>query len=440
MKKSKNLSNITIFMIGIGGISMSGLAKILIHRGCRVIGSDLNYSQNVRVLESLGVKIYREHSENNINKDIDLVVYSGAIKSDNREILCAKKLKIPVIERCKLLGEIAKTFENVISIAGTHGKTTTASIISHIFSFTGLNPTIHLGGECNNFESSTVIGGDKYFIVESCEYRNSFKYLRPQISAILNIEEDHLDYYKNLKHIYKCFAKFAKNSKSLIKLKDVNIKHKNCETIGTDWKVLNVVGKSDCTQFDVYYKCVFWGTFVVNMLGSHNVQNSLFAIAICNNFGISKEQIYEGLKTFQGVKRRYETIGNISDKPVIIDYAHHPTAIEKSVNGLIKKYHKIMCIFQPHTYSRTKTLMSDFVAVLSKLENITIYKTFPAREEEIIGGRCIDLYNNIENGDKKYFDKLSDIISFIKSSIHNYDAVLIMGAGDLGEIIKKYLD
>ena len=440
MKNLKKLSDLSIFMVGIGGISMSGLCKLLISRGCNLIGSDTCPESKLSKLKDLGVVIYHNHSSDNVNKNIDLLVYSGAIKKDNPEIVMAKKLHIPVIERSKLLGWISQLYSNVISVAGTHGKTTTSSMIAHVFQSAGLCPTIHLGGECNNFNDSTVIGKSDYFIVESCEYRNSFRYLKPTLGVILNIENDHLDYYRNLKHIYKCFANYARKSKSILISKDVNLTHKNCEIVNQDWKVMNINANKILTNFDVYYKTVFFGTFKINMIGLHNVYNALFTIAVANYFDIDKQIVLEALNTFTGVKRRYENIGQICDIPIIIDYAHHPTEISTSVNGLKSVYDNILYVFQPHTYSRTKTLMNDFVTVLSGLNNITIFKTFPAREDEIIGGRCIDLFNKINNLNKVYFSDINNLVSFIKDNTFKYDAVLILGAGDLGEIIKSYLD
>ena len=252
MKKYDFLSKNTIYFIGIGGISMSGLAKMLNSNGKKVLGSDFKANKETKKLQKLGIKVFIGHNEKHITKDIDLVVYSGAIPKQNVEILKAKKLGIKTIERGKLLGLVASDFENVIAISGSHGKTTITAMIGHIFSSANLNPTIHLGGNSLNFNDNTIVGGNKYFIVEACEYRNSFKYLKPDIAIISNIEKEHLDFYKSFRRIKKAFKNFAKRSKVSVCGQDVEIK--KSLKLGVDWSAENIKTVEDGYTFDIY-KC-----------------------------------------------------------------------------------------------------------------------------------------------------------------------------------------
>lgn len=442
MKNLKNLKNLHVFFVGIGGISMSGLAKLLFSNGTKVSGSDIGHSPEISSLQKLGIKIYTCHSDNNITKDIDIVVFTGAVKPDNQELLQAKKLNIKVVERSEFLAYIASLYKNVIAISGTHGKTTTTAMIGCIFQLADKQPTIHLGGESIDLKNNTIIGDCKYFIVEACEYRNSFRFLHSDTAIITNIECDHLDYYKNLHDIEDSFCNFASKSNYLIKADEVNVTHSNIMSIGSDWVVANIAFSDFGYDYNVIFKNQLFGHFRLNMLGVHNVINSLFAIAVSYHYGIDKKIIYGALKNFKGVARRYEKIGEIKgDKniPVIIDYAHHPTEIKKSYNGIKEVYKNILVVFQPHTYSRTIKLFDEFISILSDIDNLILFKTYPAREEEVVGGRAIDLYVALDNKKVSYSDNQIDVINAIKNKVKTkkYDAVLVLGAGDLAENLRN---
>lgn len=420
---------------------MSGLAKILLSYGKKVLGSDSGESDNLEELETLGVKIYRTHLRENISNETHLVVYSGAIKKDNPELLEAEKLGIPIIERSELLGIIASQYKKVIAISGTHGKTTTTAMIGEIFVSAGGNPTIHIGGNSIGLKSNTVIGGDQYFIVEACEYRESFRFLNPYIGIITNIELDHLDYYKNMKSLKLAFQKFANNSKLII-TGSADIQNKNKIDISKAWTIKNLEAYGSGYNFNVYHNDEFFYSFRLNMIGIHNVSNALFAIAVSYECGIEKEVIASALSGFMGVSRRYEKISQLGTCSVIIDYAHHPTELSSSIDGIKSVYKNILYIFQPHTYSRTLKLFDEFIDVLCCLPNLLLFETYPAREQVIAGGTAMDLFSRLEkNGMKnlKYMCKVEDVTNHILNNCRSYDCVLILGAGNLAEKIKLAL-
>ena len=440
MKKLNFLGFKKIFFVGIGGISMSGLCKMSRVFGAEVMGSDIGFNEEILKLQRIGVKIFHKHEESNISKDIDLVIFSGAIHTDNPELQEAKRLKIRTMERSKFLGLVSKLYNNVIAISGTHGKTTTTAMIGEIFAKAGLNPTIHLGGESVNLSDNTIIGGGEYFVVEACEYRESFRYLRPNLLVITNIEMDHLDYYKSLKDIKKSFVKLSKHSDNIIVQKDMDISHKNVILLGKNIDARNLKFCNHGYDFQVYKKDKFYFDCRLNMLGLHNVSNALFAIAVSDFYGIEKDKIKQAIEEFRGVKRRYENIGEIENTPVIIDYAHHPTEIENSIKGISNEYKNILIIFQPHTYSRTIKLLDDFVKVLRNTDNLIIFETYPAREKEIVGGRAIDIVNAISRDDVQYFDNLDSLKEQVYERVktEKNGCVLILGAGDLAEKVRKW--
>lgn len=438
MKNINNLSKITIFFIGIGGISMSGLAKIVKNCGGNVQGSDITENEEVLKLRQIGVDVHIGHNEKNITNDIDIVVYSGAIGSDNVEIIKAKKLNIKLYERSEFLGILSENFKNVIAISGTHGKTTTTSLVGWIFQNAKLFPTIHLGGNSIDLGSNTIIGKNDYFIVEACEYRESFKYLNPQISVITNIEKDHLDYYKNYKNLHNAFQKFANNSSVVVLKNKAKINHISTIKNGIDYKIKNIVFSNLGYDFDVYKYNKKYLHLRLNVLGKYNIENALNALIVADFYNIDKEIIASAISSFRGVDRRNEVIGILSNTPIIIDYAHHPTEIKCSTQALKDVYNNVLYIFQPHTYSRTLTLMKDFVNVLTNLDNLIIFKTYSARENEIMGGRAEDLHLNLSKS--LYAENIKDVIDYIEDNINNYNCVVILGAGDLGINIKKYLN
>ena len=440
MKKLQYLHRKRIHFIGIGGISMSGLAKIVISNGGIVSGSDVADGREIRELISLGAIITIGHNANNILPSYDLVVFSSAIAKDNCELIRSQMLGIKVMERSEFLGELSSHYNKVIAVSGTHGKTTTTAIIAEILSKAGLLPTIHLGGESVGLKGNTIIGNTEYFIVEACEYKESFRFLHPYIGVITNIEHDHPDYYKSIDDIYLAFTRFASNSQCLITNKSINIPHDNSISIDSDWEVRNIEFIGNGYNFNVYHSRQFYGEFRINMLGLHNITNSIFAIAVAHQMDVPQDVIKSSIAGFQGVERRYECIHTYETGcRVIIDYAHHPTELKTSIEGLNGVYKRILYLFQPHTYSRTKALFNDFIDVLGKLSNIIIYPTYAAREKEIAGGRAIDIYTALGLKDKYYIDNIESLISTMKSFSTTFDCILVLGAGDLADKLKSSL-
>ncbi len=438
MKKLTDFNNIHIYFIGIGGISMSGLSKLAHKFGAIVEGSDTGSSQEIDRLVHIGIKVYHEHNANNIGNNLDLVVYSSAISNSNPELVRARELGIETLERSEFLGLISRMYNKVIAVSGTHGKTTTTALLGYILVSAGLNPTIHLGGESLNLGGNTIIGGEELLLLEACEYKESFRYISPDISVITNIEADHLDYFESIDQIVHAFDRFASYSKMVVMQKDCPVKHDNTVTIFGDWEIRNLEFIGGGYNFNVYYKGDFFDTYRLNMLGYHNVINSLFAIAVADYLGVEKYIISMAISDFVGVERRYESIYQFdSGCRIIIDYAHHYTEIKSSIEGLSEIYPRMLIVFQPHTYSRTLKLYQEFVDTLSAYPNVVLFKTYPAREEEIPGGTAFDLFRGISSINKDYFENEKDLIRYVGSLESSFDCVLILGAGDLAENLKR---
>ena len=429
---------------------MSGLAKMVVDSGIKVSGSDSGSSAEIQVLEDMGITIFKSHDEKNISKDIDLVVFSGAINATNPEIIRAKELGIEVVERSEFLGVVSQSYDKVVAIAGTHGKTTTTALIGEIFVKAEKNPTIHIGGESVSLKGNTIIGGSEYFIVEACEYRESFRYLRPHIGVITNIDLDHVDYYSGIGAIQSAFERFADNCGSIVCPRDITLKKSGTIINSADgWEARFIKGDTCGYLFAVYFKAHFWAEVRLNMIGLHNITNTLFAIAVAVECGIDKDTIVDAIAGFLGVGRRYEKIATCDGCNVIIDYAHHPTELKCSIEGISGAYSRVLYIFQPHTYSRTLGLFDEFVEVLSELNDLVLFKTYPAREDVIVGGTAMDLYHkliaekidktSIENRAIRYMDDIVDIEKYIRKKAGDFDCILVLGAGDLADKLKKRL-
>ena len=443
-----NLKNYNkIFFVGIGGISMSALAMLVKNEGKQVLGSDLTKSKITKNLKSKGIKIFTKHKASNI-KDCDLVIFSGAIPSENPEIKMATQKNIPVIERSELLYLISKQYKNVIAISGTHGKTTTTAMIAYIFMLCGLKPTVHIGGEFESINGNIMLGEKEYFITEACEFRGSFLTLKPTVSVINNIEIEHLDYFKNFENIQKSFNKFANQTK---KICFVNAKHRpllksenNIKTYGfsnsNSLYVRNIKKGSDSKySFDCYQGKSFIGNFKLNVYGKHNIENALAAISVCLHFGIDYNVIYLGLKSFTNVKRRFEVVGFFKSCMMLHDYAHHPTEILtaiKTCKEVFKK--KVVCVFQPHTYSRTKTLIENFSKCFDGLDCLYLLKTYSAREKFEYLGSADYLKDRILKSNPNFLVKgvysKKEFIKTIKKENLYSCVLLFLGAGDIEKI------
>ena len=457
------MANIDIFknykhvhMIGIGGVSMSGIAEMLKNWGFTVTGSDSNYSAITKKLQSNGIFVKIGHDFENLSKS-DVVVYSAAIKQTDPEILKAKQLNIPIIERADFLGQITSCFDNTICVSGTHGKTTTTSMISCCFLKANMDPNIQVGALLKEIDGNYRVGNSEYFILEACEYVESFLKFYPKAEVILNIDNDHLDYYKNLENVKKAFIKYVKllpeDGHLIINADDPNCldlrKHSAASSItyGINNEYANYIAKNisfnknGFPSFDVYHNGNFYATIKLSVAGTHNISNALACIALCDYYKLPKMNIKDALLTFTGANRRLELKGTFNGATVFDDYAHHPTEIKATVNSIKnKEFNKSWVIFQPHTYSRTSKLLDDFADSLLGFDNIIITDIYAAREDNTYNISAQDLVNKIKElgKDAIYISDFNNIANYLKSHVKQDDIVVTLGAGTITNL-SKYL-
>ncbi len=449
---------IHVHFTGIGGISMSGLAELLLFHGFTVSGSDNTASDLTEGLIKKGCRVFIGQKAENIDENIDLLVYTAAVKPDNPELLEAKRLNIPILTRADLLGQIMKNYSFSCAVSGTHGKTTTTSILSSIALSADLDPTISVGGILDLINGNIRIGNSEYFITEACEYTNSFLSMFPKIGIILNIEADHLDFFKDLDDIRNSFRRFA----ALVP-KDgaiiINADIKDYDQICKDLPAKVVTFSDDPSKgaaftcknirFDelnrASYTLVREGKEITDINlkipGKHNIENSLAAIAAAYEYGISPEAIKKGISCFKGTDRRFEYKGEFNGVTVIDDYGHHPTEIRASLNvALNRKHNTLWCAFQPHTYSRTKALFNDFIEVLKLPDRVILADIYAAREKDTLGMSseliCNTLNEACPGKEQKafYFDSFEKIADFLKRNCKEGDVVITMGAGNIYEV------
>lgn len=438
----------TFHFIGICGVSMSGLAVYLKSLGHFVQGSDNSNYEMQQKLKSLNIKVFNGHNKNNIGK-ADVIVYNFAISQNNPELKEAKRKKLQIISRAELLGEIAKNFNNVISVAGSHGKTTTTAMIYSCLKCANLCPTLHIGGQLINQDFGFIIGKNNYLITEACEYKDSFLKLNSTIAIILNIEPEHLDYFKNFKNEINSFINFANNSQIIICNDNNLIKNKNKITFGKNnsniiAKNIKLINKK--YNYDVFINDVFFANITLGYSGKHNILNSLAVIYACHLLKIDKKHIIDGLKNNIAIKRRYEIIDN-KDYYIVHDYAHHPTEIEKTIQTFKSKCNgqKILLVFQPHTFTRTKALFYNFIKSFNLADYIMLAKTYSAREKFDKQSSSYSLYKTLKQTNKNcsYFASFNVGLKKILKKLEKNYAVLILGAGDIDTLaynLKKFLN
>ncbi len=443
---------IQIYFIGIGGISMSGLAEILQTEGFHVSGSDRAPSDLTRTLEKRGIKVFYGQREENITDKIELVVYTAAIKNDNPELLAAKKLGIPTLTRAQLLGQMMKNYKTPIAISGTHGKTTTTSMISQILLNADADPTLSIGGIYKPIGGNIRVGASDIFVTEACEYTNSFLHFFPKIGVILNIEEDHLDFFKDLsdiRHSFRRFAELLPADGTLIINGDISRPEEltqglSCRVITYGLSSGLHYGASQITYDESGFPSfVLTGTegrnrkFSLHVHGDHNIQNALAAIALADLLKIPDEIIASGLLAFGGTDRRFEYKGQINGVNIIDDYAHHPTEIRATLNAAAQYPHKrLWCVFQPHTYTRTKAFMDDFAKALSLADEIVLADIYAAREKDTLGISSQTLQEKIRSLGHSchYFPSFEAIENFLLQNCTKDDLLITMGAGDVVKI------
>lgn len=441
-----------IHMIGIGGVSMSGIAEILKNWGFIVTGSDSSNSENTDKLIKNHISVTIGHNLSELEKS-DLVVYSAAVKKDDIELVRAKQLNIPIIERGTFLGKLTKAFRNTICVSGTHGKTTTTSMISMCFLEACKDPTIQVGAYLNSIDGNYRVGNSEYFIIEACEYVESYLKLFPKTEVVLNIDNDHLDYFGTLENIVKSFGNYVRllpDDGLLV----INWDDNNCKTItkNTKAKVVTyginnqnanfvarniVFDANGFPTFDVYYNNNFYKTIRLSVPGNHNIMNALACIGVCNEYGISKEDIKNALHKYTGAHRRFEYKGSFNNVSVYDDYGHHPTEIVATANALKQKtYNESWVVFQPHTYSRTQNLLDDFAHSLLDFDHIIITDIYAARETNTYNISAKDLVTKITSLGKNaiYLSGFDDITKYLKEHTHSNDIVLTLGAGTVTNI------
>ena len=447
-----------IHFIGIGGISMSGLAEILLGAGFSISGSDMKPSALTNQLESKGAKVFYGQCAENISAEYDCVVYTAAIHADNPEFARCVELNLPMLTRAELLGQIMKNYQTSIAVSGTHGKTTTTSMFSSVLLAADADPTISVGGILEAIGGNIRVGKSETFITEACEYTNSFLSFYPTMSIILNIEEDHMDFFKDLDDIMNSFRLFAKRlPKDGVLIINKEIKDYEKVTEGLECKVITYGMDSSCTyhaeniifnaqgygEFDVMHHSTNMGHIVLNVPGQHNVSNALAVIAAARKLGISMEQIQAGLLGFSGANRRFQRKGEYNGVTIIDDYAHHPTEIRTTLEAA-KNYpnREVWCIFQPHTYTRTKAFFHEFAESLSLADHVILAEIYAARETDTLGMSSALLCEEIKKlgADCHYFPTFAEIEDFVKSHCIHGDLLITMGAGDVVNIGENILN
>ena len=446
-----------IHFIGIGGISMSGLAEILLGAGFSISGSDSKPSALTKQLEDRGAKVFYGQCAENISKDYDCVVYTAAIHPDNPEFAQCVEFNLPMLSRAELLGQIMKNYQTSIAVSGTHGKTTTTSMFSSVLLAAQTDPTISVGGILEAIGGNIRVGKSETFITEACEYTNSFLSFYPTLSIILNIEEDHMDFFKDLDDIMNSFRLFAqKLPKDGLLVINKEIKDYEKVTDGLECKVITYGMDPSCTyyaenvsyneqgygEFDVMYAGENLGHMVLSVPGAHNVSNALAVIASSRHLGISMEHIQAGLLGFSGTNRRFQYKGKLNGVTIVDDYAHHPTEIRATMQAAKNYPHReVWVVFQPHTYTRTKAFFKEFAESLSLADHIVLADIYAARETDTLGMSSALLCEEIKalGADCHYFPTFGEIENFLKSHCIHGDLLITMGAGDVVNIGENLL-
>ncbi len=446
-----------IHCIGIGGIGLSAIAEILMSRGYQVSGSDMRESEMTEKLMKDGADIFLGHRAKNV-ENVDLVVYSAAVGYDNPELARAQELGIPTITRAQALGALMDEYENSIAISGTHGKTTTTSMVSLILKDAGKEPTILVGGNLSQINGNVYVGNNRYFVTEACEYMDSFLSLKPKIEIILNIDSDHLDYFKDVEHIASSFDKFAKlvPEDGAVIAYDANPFVKRVIENLPNAVTFGLSESCDYYASDIDFDTEGMPSFTVNhggralceiklsIPGEHNILNALSAFACCHILGVETEKIIATLEQYTGTQRRFDVLGKtMSGIKIVDDYAHHPTEIKATLSAVRNmKHNNLWCLFQPHTYTRTMALLDDFATAFADADKIVLAEIYAAREKNIYKISSKTLMNKIKEADPSkdvyFFKDFDEIANFVYHNAEAGDLVITMGAGDIykaGEMI-----
>ena len=440
-----------IHMIGIGGSGMCPLAEILHSKGYELTGSDNNESDPLSRIRNLGIKVFMGHSADNI-KGAQLVVYSAAISEDNPELKAAREQGIPTMERSHMLGALTRHFDNVIGVCGTHGKTTVTSMITQILILNKMDPTAVIGGKLPLINSNGIAGGSETMVCESCEFVDTFLQLSPDIAVLLNIDNDHLDYFKTMENLTLSFRKFlAMASRAYINGDDERAK-KAAEDINADivtfgfgeeniYRAENIKRGKFGFSFDVIKNGEKIISIEMHIPGRHNVLNGLAAFAVCYDMGVSAEGIKDAIQKFTGAGRRFEFLGEYGGFMLADDYAHHPTEIRATLSAAKElDYNRVIAVFQPFTFSRTALLKDEFISALSLADKVILTPIMGSREVNTYGISSEDLAKGLK--DAVIVDGFENIADTVIKTAGRGDLVITMGGGDIykaAHIIQKRL-
>ncbi|MEO0130437.1 MAG: UDP-N-acetylmuramate--L-alanine ligase [candidate division WOR-3 bacterium] len=446
-----------IHFVGIGGSGMSGLALVLKNLGFEISGSDIKKTSLTEFLEKSGIKVYYSHCKENV-RGIDLVIFSSAIPPSNPELIYAKDLGIPVIPRAEMLGELMR-MKYSIAVSGTHGKTTTTSLIAHVLEFAKEDPTVIIGGRILSMNSGAKLGKSDYLVCEADESDKSFLMLFPTIAVVTNIEPEHLDHYKDLISLRNAFLEFLNKPPffglCIINEDDLNLKEmknlikRRVLSYGfsekADFQIKNVNLHKNFSSFDIFHKNQKFISLKIPLLGIHNVLNATVAVIVAKELGINKEKIKRALRIFQGIERRLEKKGRKAGIIFYDDYAHHPTEIKVTLKALRQRHptNRIITVFQPHRYTRTFYLWKNFCEVFDEADIVVITEIYPANEAPIPGvsGRLIydAVISKEKNKEVYYLETFEEIYETIMKKAKKGDVVITLGAGNIKELCEKFL-
>ena len=453
--KFRRINN--VFFVGIGGIGMSGIAELLMNLEFNVSGSDMSANENVKRLESLGIEISIGHDPNNVTNKIDVLVYSSAVPLENPEIIRAKQKGIPIIRRAEMLGELISVKETSIAVGGTHGKTTTSSMAGTVLSNAKMDPTLVVGGLVHNLDSNSKLGSGDIIVVEADEFDRSFLALKPTIAIITNIELEHMDCYKDLDDLQDAFIKFCRSvpfygaiiacvdspavQEIITKIERPMITYGRSRDAA--YRAKNLRFHENKSTYSVFRAEECLGDIELNVPGEHNILNSLAAVVLGFEMGLSFNMIAKGMKSYLGVRRRFDIKGVYDDILIVDDYAHHPTEVEATLEAARSGWNRrIVAVFQPHLFSRTKEFFKEFAHALLTADIVVITDIYPAREQPIAGVTSKLIYDELSIKLKERCYLLPDLdglVDTLDNITQSGDMILTMGAGDIWRYNESYV-
>ena len=451
--KFRKINN--IFFVGIGGIGMSGIAELLMNLRFNISGSDISENENVKRLRGMGVDVRIGHNINNVTNDIDVLVYSSAVSLENPEIIRAKQKNIPVIRRAEMLGELISVKETSIAIGGTHGKTTTSSMVGTVLSHEKMDPTLVVGGLVHNLDTNSKLGSGNIIVVEADEFDRSFLALKPTISIITNIELEHMDCYDNLSDLQDAFISFCKSvpfygaiiacidspavQEIITKIERPMITYGRSRDAA--YRAKNLRFNENKSTYTVFRAEECLGEIELNVPGEHNILNSLAAVTLGLEMGLSFEGISKGIQTYSGVRRRFDIKGVHNEIFVVDDYAHHPTEVEATLQSARSGWdRRIVAVFQPHLFTRTKQFFKEFADALQNADVAIVTDIYPAREQKIAGVTSKLIYDELSSECSYLVPDLDDLIEKLDEITQSGDMVITMGAGNIWRYCDFYVN